>query len=440
MRFQTLAALRFGFGVPSGAPDSVQAMLDRLGGPDQAAQDWPIEGLAQVLPAIQAAQAEKADPSDMAQNAAFALDEMEDHACRSTFARAITGDGFRERLVAFWADHFTVTGRGAMDGMMPYALVEDAIRPNLTANFEALLMAATLHPAMLLYLDQPQSFGPTSRAGKRQGKGLNENLARELLELHTLGVGADYTQTDVRQMAELLTGLTYDARSGTRFDPRRAEPGAETVLGRDYGGDEMIPIRQVLRDLAAHPATARHICGKLAVHFVSDTPDPAMVDAMVTAWETSGGYLMRVYAAMLTHPAAWGERLEKARQPFDFVASALRALAVPPQVIFDLPDARMRKLILRPLAEMGQPWKAPRGPDGWPEAASAWITPAGLAARIDWAMRVPAALGDLPDPAALAQRGLAEAADPALMTALGRAETVAEAVGLVLSCPAFNRR
>jgi uncharacterized protein (DUF1800 family) len=115
-------------------------------------------------------------------------------------------------------------------------------------------------------------------------------------------------------------------------------------------------------------------------------------------------------------------------------------LQVPPQVIFDLPDARMRKLILRPLAEMGQPWKAPRGPDGWPEPVSAWITPAGLAARIDWAMRVPAALGDVPDPVMLTERALAEAAEPALLTAIGRAETVAEGVGLVLASPAFNRR
>jgi uncharacterized protein (DUF1800 family) len=438
MRFQTLAALRFGFGVPSGAPESVDAMLEVLGGPDQSARDWPIEGLASVLPAVQAAQAEKA--AAMGEDAAFALAEMEDRACRSTFVRAMTGDGFRERLVAFWADHFTVTGRGAMDGMLPYALVEDALRPNLTANFEAMLMQVVLHPAMLVYLDQPQSFGPSSRAGKRQGRGLNENLARELLELHTLGVGADYAQADVRAMAELLTGLTYDSRWGMRFDPRRAEPGAETVLGRAYGGDEMVPIRQVLRDLAAHPATARHICGKLAVHFVSDTPDPAMVDAMVAAWEASGGYLLRVYAAMLGHPAAWGQSLEKARQPFDFVVTALRALQVPPQAIFDLPDARMRKLILRPLAEMGQPWKAPRGPDGWLEPVSAWISPAGLAARIDWAMRVPAALGDVPDPVMLAERALAEAAEPALLTAIGRAETVAEGVGLVLASPAFNRR
>src|SRR3989338_1774891 len=212
MRFQTLAALRFGFGVPSGAPNNVEAMLDSLGGPDQSARDWPIEGLASVLPAVQAAQAEKA--AAMGEDAAFALAEMEDRACCSTFVRAMTGDGFRERLVAFWADHFTVTGRGAMDGMLPYALVEDALRPNLTANFEAMLMQVVLHPAILVYLDQPQSFGPTSRAGKRQGRGLNENLARELLELHTLGVGADYEQADVRAMAELLTGLTYDGRGG----------------------------------------------------------------------------------------------------------------------------------------------------------------------------------------------------------------------------------
>src|SRR3989338_574975 len=147
MRFQTLAALRFGFGVPSGAPKNVEAMLDSLGGPDQSARDWPIEGLASVLPAVQAAQAEKA--AAMGEDAAFALAEMEDRACRSTFVRAMTGDGFRERLVAFWADHFTVTGRGAREALLPCALVEAPPRPNLTANFEAMLMQGVLHPAIL---------------------------------------------------------------------------------------------------------------------------------------------------------------------------------------------------------------------------------------------------------------------------------------------------
>jgi uncharacterized protein (DUF1800 family) len=187
-----------------------------------------------------------------------------------------------------------------------------------------MLMAVATHPAMLLYLDQAQSVGPNSARGARRDRGLNENYARELMELHTLGVGAVYSQDDVRQLAELLTGLAVDPVAGFVFDARRVEPGPERVLGRDYAGDGIEAIRAVLADLAARPETARHLAHKLAVHFVADDPDPGLVTAMEAAFRDSGGDLVAVTAALLAHPAAWAEAAAKARQPFDFVVAALR--------------------------------------------------------------------------------------------------------------------
>ncbi len=189
---------------------------------------------------------------------------------RTTFQRAIASrTGFRERLVAFWTDHFTVAANGPVLSALVPDLVENAIRPHVGGRFGDMLEAVTLHPAMLIYLNQVQSAGPNSVAGKRRGKGLNENLAREVLELHTLGVGAGYTQDDVRQLAELLTGLSVD-KSGFTFRSRIAEPGAEVVLGKRYGGGEasLGDIRAVLADIAVHPDTARHLARKLIVHFV----------------------------------------------------------------------------------------------------------------------------------------------------------------------------
>jgi uncharacterized protein (DUF1800 family) len=447
---RTLVAIRFGYGLPlpDGAPDAPGAMLTALAGPDLAARDWPIDGLAVIQPKLAELRgmkgAGKTDPAlkprhdQLTQEVVAAVA----HAERMTFARALTAaDGFRERLVAFWADHFTVLSKTTVEGMMPFALVEDVIRPRLTGRFADLLTEATLHPAMLIYLDQIQSTGPNSFMGQRKDKGLNENLARELIELHSMGVGAGYSQDDVREMAELLTGVTYDARRGMWYERRRAEPGAETVLGQTYDGEGLEVIRRALGDLARRPETAAHIARKLAVHFVSDSPDPALVAALETAFLASDGDLTAVYTALLTHPAAWGGAAEKVRQPFDFMVSSLRAVGLTGARFLALKRGPFRQQVLRGMAGMGQVWKRPGGPDGWAEEAGAWISPQLLAARITWAMQAPERLLDaLPDPVALAETCLADRASERLLWAAARAENRREGVGLVLASAEFNRR
>ena len=447
---RTIAAIRFGYGLPlpDSAPDSADAMLAALAGPDMAAQDWPIDGLAVIQPKLAQLRemkgAGRTDPAlmpvydQLLMEIAIAQATAERH----TIARALdAADGFRERLVAFWADHFTVLSKAKADAMMPYALVEDAIRPNITGKFSDLLTAATLHPAMLTYLDQSQSVGPNSFQGQRQEKGLNENLAREVMELHSLGVGAGYTQDDVRQMAELLTGVTYDPRHGTRFELRRAEPGPETVLGVVYDGEGLAPVRAALGDLGRRPETAAHIAHKLAVHFVADKPEPALVAGLQAAFVATGGDLLAVYAALLTHPAAWQPEAQKVRQPYDLTVASLRALGLTGADIMVMQRNLFRAKIQGGMADMGQPWKKPKGPDGWAEEAEAWISPQLLATRITWAMQVPEQLVPrLPDPVAFMQGCLADRAGDALIWAVSRAEDIREGVGLVLASGEFNRR
>ena len=443
-------AFRFGFGLPLpvGAATDAAKMMAQLAGPDELAVRHKGVGFSTALPLLtdlsETRRAQKKDPAlksaykaalDASDNAAIA-------AVQTGFARALDNpDGFRERLIRFWADHFSVTAKNRQELLLPVTLIEDAIRPHVAGRFADMLQAATLHPAMLIYLDQVLSVGPGSKTGQKRDRGLNENLARELIELHTLGVNAGYSQDDVRQMAELLTGLSVDLPRGFVFDPRRAEPGAETVLGISYSGNGTAPILAALGDLAIRPETAGHIARKLAVHFVSDTPDDALVRQIRAAYLETGGDLMAVYAALLDYPGAWVERAEKARQPFDFIVSSLRALGITGDALMQGGERPFRRFVINPMQVMGQPVKGPPGPDGWPEDIAAWINPAGLAARINWAMDVPARLlTNLPDPNDLAVRALGNRASERLLWAAARAESVREGVGLVFASAEFNRR
>jgi uncharacterized protein (DUF1800 family) len=447
----TIAAFRFGYGLPqAGGEPSPEALLAQLTDPDAAAARFPAYHTRDVLEVMEALRAArvlaKEQPETKAGKKAVRRavklgKALAQRGAQAMMARAVEGAGLRERMVQFWADHFTVVGRNRAEPAWPTAMIEDVIRPHVGGRFGDMLAAVATHPAMLLYLDQAQSVGPNSARGARRDRGLNENYARELMELHTLGVGAVYSQDDVRQLAELLTGLAVDPVEGFVFDARRVEPGPERVLGRDYAGDGIEAIRAVLADLAARPETAAHLAHKLAVHFVADTPDPGLVTAMEAAFRDSGGDLVAVTAAMLADPAAWAEPAAKARQPFDFIVAALRALGVPGDAVVAMDEAQFRNLLLNPMTEMGQTWQGAPGPDGWPEEIGAWITPQGMAARIAWAMAVPARLRQpLPEAAAMAGAALGERLSGRLTWAIGAAENRREAVGLVLSSPEFNRR
>lgn len=449
-----IAAFRFGFGLPmvANTPQTTEEMLLSLGGPDRGRLIWPgptpDEVLAlyrEAIAARRAAQGQlRKSPVRRAHNQILkAVLDQETGFLRRTLARAIDSpDPFRERLALFWHDHFTAIPRLRDQAATTASRGDHAIRPHLAGRFADMLRSAILHPAMLIGLDQVASTGPNSRTGRERGKGLNENLARELIELHTLGVGAHYSQKDVTQLAELLTGLDISGETGLSFDAARSEPGAETVLGTRYDGRGMKPILQVLDDLARRPETARHLSHKLAVHFLSDDPDPALVARMADAYLEQDTRLLPVYAELLRADAARSPRMSKARQPVEFMACALRALGLTGAEVMRMSRNPFLRMIREPMAVMGQPWEAPRGPDGWPEAPEAWISPQGLAARITWSMEVPGRLvnGGMPDARTVMDRALGPMAGPALQQAVGRAASPREGVGLVLAAPEFNRR
>ncbi|WP_146586553.1 DUF1800 domain-containing protein [Puniceibacterium confluentis] len=461
MRFDpVLADIRFGCGLSPGIPPATHAkvMLATLDGPDMAAQQFPIPQFSDILTRMEARQALRKARRDVRgtpegdalakdirqldkQGRADQLTWFGHHLMRRTWTR----QPLRERLASFWADHFTAAGKAGVikRGGSPY--VESALRPHISGLFEDLLIAAVQHPLMLHYLDQANSVGPDSSFARKKvqkGFGLNENLAREVLELHTLGAGGPYTQDDVRELAELFTGMTVNTRKGFVFRKDFAQPGAETVLNRSYGGTRatLRDVQDVLRDLARHPATARNIARKLAVHFVSDAPDPGLIAALEARYLETAGNLRAVYAALLDHPASWSDDGANVKRPMDFIGSALRALAVPPERLLKLKLAGVSRHLLQPLGQMGQIWEQPDGPDGLPEEDGNWITPQSLAARLQWAVTVPQLLRpDLPDPREFVRTALGDRATPAVRFVAEAAESRWDGVGLVLASPAFQR-
>ncbi|WP_296420645.1 DUF1800 domain-containing protein [Pseudooctadecabacter sp.] len=453
-----LAAVRFGNGLSPDvtAPASVADMLTLLAGPDLAAAAYPIGLFDDIRPSqwdfrlvssdIQAAETDADREAAMQRRADMRAASNELWARNTTMQLSrdvTTRDGMRERLVRFWADHFTAPPTNGAWRYHVYPMIEQRIRPHIAGRFSDMLRAAVMNPLLIQYLSQTQSIGPQSEVGQRTGRGLNENMAREVLELHTLGTGGGYSQTDVREFAELLTGLTYSARRGLSYQTNKAEPGAEVVLGRSYGGGEasLDQVLQALDDLALHPDTARHLARKLAVHFIGPEVDADLVTGMAARYLDSGGALMALYEAMLDHPAAWGADLRRVKRPVDFVAASLRALAVAPAELNDWPYRTVARRIFRPLSAMGQTLHQPLGPDGWSEDDAAWITPQGMAGRITWAMQMPERMLDrLPDPRDFVFHALGPTPPEAVVFAAHAAETVPDGIGLVLASSAFQRR
>jgi uncharacterized protein (DUF1800 family) len=454
----TLAAIRFGMGLsPTIAPPaSADDMLTRLTGRDEIGSTIEIPTFSTVRPspndfrdvsrALNAARGTGQEEAALEARSEMRAEgrAAEAEYMRRNLARAVqTSDGFRERLALFWADHFTVRATASTQLHMVTPYVEEAIRPHLAGRFSDMLVAVVSSPMMIAYLSQRQSMGPNSRFGLRRDGGLNENLAREVLELHTLGVGGDYTQVDVRQFAELLTGVTSSAVKGGFFESRQAEPGSETVLGITYGGTEesLDHVNAALRDIAMHPDTARHLAQKLAVHFIGPDPENSLVEAMAAQYLTTDGVLLAMYDVLLRDEAAWSPVAKKVKQPFEFIASSMRALAVPRATILETSLQQVRRLVMRPLSVMGQTWQSPVGPDGWPEHDENWITPQGMAGRITWSMQTPKdLLDDLPDPREFVYHALGPAPPEPVLFAANAAETVSDGIGIVLASAAFQRR
>ncbi len=356
-------------------------------------------------------------------------------------AAAATPAPFQERLVWFWANHFTVSAEKPLVFALVGSFEREAIRPQVTGRFADLLLAAARHPAMIFYLDNHRSvrqgwqpLRPARSAAFPSPTGLNENLAREILELHTLGVNGGYTQADVTEFARVLTGWTVRAQGspGFLFDPARHEPGTRTLLGRTYAQDGVAQGEAVLRDLAAHPATALHVATKLARHFIADEPPPQAVARIARAFSDTDGDLPSVYAALLDCPEAWERPLAKLKTPIEYVVSCLRALPA-------LRTAQPQALFFT-LRGMGQrPFFAP-SPQGWPDTTQAWAGADALWKRIEWSGIVAARAGSGVDPLHLASESYGDALGAATRRAIERAESRQQGLALWLASPEFQRR
>ena len=362
----------------------------------------------------------------------------------AAFARIVDSSSpFRVRLEWHFTNHFSARQRNSRWEGAIMGFVDEAIRPHIMGHFSDMLRAVETHPVMLMYLDQHISVGPNSAYSQKKKKGLNENLAREMLELHTVGSG--YGQKDVRQLAHLLTGQIIGKTQRADFDPTRAAPGPSTVMGVTYGGEtppSRAAIDAVLHDLALHPLTARHVSTRLAHHFVSDRPDADLIDSMVAAWMASNGFLPRVYEALLAHPASWQNFGAKVKTPLEFIGSSLVALGVTGDDIMALTPNQFKKHLLTPLKSMGQVFLYPDSPEGWPEDAQSWITPQLLTERLNWAMTAPYLdrMGGFRRPQFWSEHVLGAAARPELITALTQASNTLEGAGLLLASPDFQRR
>lgn len=340
------------------------------------------------------------------------------------------GQGFRERLVGFWANHFAIDRRRQQ--YLAGHFLRTAIRPHVAGRFEDMLLAVARHPAMLAYLDNNGSTGPNSRAGQRLRRGLNENLAREILELHTVTPAAGYSQADVTAFAAVLTGWSFEPRRdpfGFVFRPQAHEPGDKTVLGRTWPEGEEGGVA-ALTWLARHERTHRHLATKLVRHFVADDPPPAAVRTVFAALRDSGGDLGAAARALIRLPQAWDPPLTKLRNPQDYILAVLRAV-----------DAR-REMAERAVGAtqfLGQPLWAPPAPIGFPDTAGAWAAPEMMMRRIDWANGI-SARGSGRDAAAAAEAVLGPLCRPETLRAAMRAGSAREALTLVLTSPEFHRR
>ena len=341
-----------------------------------------------------------------------------------------------ERLVAFWSNHFTVSVQRPPVLALAGAFEREAIRPHVLGRFEDMLLAVARHPAMLLYLDNAASIGPGSRIGQTRQRGLNENLAREILELHTLGVNGGYTQDDVRALAMILTGWSIgrpqDDRPGHfMFRPQAHQPGGKTLLGRRYGGGEAEGVK-ALKDLARRPATARHVAQKLARHFIADDPPAASVERLAGVFLSSGGDLGAVTRALAADEAAWARPLSKLRSPNELVVAALRATGAPRRV-----DERR---LVGGLRRLGQaPFAAP-SPAGWPDTAQDWIAPEAMLRRVEWAGLLADRRSADRAPLDVFHATIAPAASEATRLAVERAPSARDGLALVLASPEFQRR
>lgn len=341
--------------------------------------------------------------------------------------------GFVERLVWFWSNHFCVSADKVPNLAGGYE--REAIRPHVLGRYGDMLLAAEGHPAMLFYLDNAASIGPASVAGINRARGLNENLAREILELHTLGVRSAYTQDDVVAFANVLTGWTIIPTEGNPehgaefvFNRRLHEPGPQQILHKTYPDTGVEQGRAVLADLARHPATATHVATKLVRHFLADAPPPDLVEHLKRIFLETGGDLKQMAAGLITSPHAWEAPRAKLKRPSEWVVAMARAAGVRAE-----PERFARGQAL-----LGEPIWRPTSPKGFADDEAAWT--GGLGQRLDIANNVAERLGGRIEPALVLDTALGPLASAETRQAVARAESRQQALTLVFMSPEFQRR
>lgn len=429
----------------AGFPDSL-AYLQEEG---ELLQARRAQRRAERVDAPAPASMQAATPAAEPRTRAPGLGRLRAHVIAELDARyqhaATTPDGFAERLVRFWSNHFAVSADKRQAAPYAVPMEREAIRPHAFGPFAELLLAVEQHPAMLRYLDNVRSVGADSMLANRAAfakrkLGLNENLAREILELHTLGVDGGYVQADVTELARAITGWStpvyrdFDhgsARSAFVFRPAAHEAGPRSVLGRRYADAGVSQGEAILRDLAMHPATARHVCRKLAAHFVQDAPPEALVQRMSHAWLGSGGDLSLVYRSLVEGPEAWASSSRKFKSPDDLLVSALRAS-----------NTTLRIQSLQPLLVLlGQPPFTPRSPAGFPDTAAAWAGADAMFKRIQTAQRLSELAPEAQiEPIAVARSALGATLDAETATAIRRAESPRGGLAVLFASPAFQWR
>lgn len=353
---------------------------------------------------------------------------------------------FVERMVHFWSNHFCVSADNPQTSAFVGAFERDAIRPHVLGRFEDMLLAVEHHPAMLIYLNQIQSIGPDSLAAQRaaarnpgKARGLNENLGREIMELHTLGVRSGYTQADVTEFARALTGWSVGAQGPQDdgnaddfvFRPNLHEPGPRTILGKTYDQAGAEQARAVLIDFARSPATATHVATKLARHLAGDTPPAALASRLTATFMKSRGDLPSLYRALIESPEAWAPAPLKFKTPWEWTVSALRGLGR--EQVGQLQMAGVQ-------SQLGQPVWKPGSPAGWDDTAASWAAPDALLRRVEFAQRLVAPVGDTIDARTLGPKLIPASFSPATAEQVGRAESPGSALALLLVSPDFLRR
>jgi uncharacterized protein (DUF1800 family) len=342
--------------------------------------------------------------------------------------------GFVERLVWFWSNHLCVS----IDKIrsMSGAYEREAIRPHVLGRFADLLLATEGHPAMLFYLDQTISMGANSIAGINRTRGLNENLAREILELHTLGVRSGYTQSDVIAFANVLTGWTLvppgdnpEHGGEFTFNPRLHEPGVQKVLGKSYDDETVEQGQAVLRDLAASPATATHVATKLARYFIADAPPPALVESLVKTFLDTGGDLKEIARTMVSSSESWTQPPTKLKRPSEWVVGMVRATG-----IAQVDPERFTG----GQALLGEPLWRPPSPKGFPDDEASWID--GMGRRLDVANNFAERVSDRVDPQDVIETVLGSSVSSDVKQAVGRAESRQQALALLFMSAEFQRR